>query len=76
MQGEAALGYSSVSERRLLLEGLQMAFYPTHPRVVRASVALGRLLAGFGSVGGGTQKEDAPGQGVVGVDDGGEGTAG
>ena len=39
-------------------------------------VALGRLLAGFSGVGGGTQKEDAPGNGVVGVDDGGEGTAG
>lgn len=51
-QGVEALGYSSLEPRRTLLENLNVALYPTHPRVVRATLALGRILVGFISPGG------------------------
>ena len=51
-QGVEALGYTSLEPRRTLLENLNMALYPTHPRVVRATIALGRVLVGFIAPGG------------------------
>lgn len=78
-QGEAALGFSSVNERRCLVEVLEATLYPSHPRVVRAQLALARALLRFtspgGQVGGGAFG-GVTGGGAVGVDDGGEGTAG